>query len=213
MGVEAQPPQPPADAVAGFRQRYGALGPLVAFLGANTYDKGAFTLANAVAFLNAEGAGVSLICAGPQAHELQAYLRGQPAAVQAALRGRVHLLGVVSEPVKALLLEACTVLALPSRVDTFGIVILEAWARAKPVVGAAAGGIPDLIEAGQTGLLVPFGDVEALAGAIGRLVSGRDLAQRLGAAGQQVVQRRYTWDNTFDVLIAAFDKICTRRIS
>jgi glycosyltransferase involved in cell wall biosynthesis len=174
-------------------------GPLVAFLGANTYDKGACALALAAAELNRTGTSVNVAFAGPQSEELTKYLEARP-EVQAALAGKIRILGFLDEPAKRALLSACDLLALPSRVDSFGIVLLEAWLHGKPVIGAAAGGIPDLVREGETGLLVPFGDAHALAAAIARLINDPDFANRLGSAGRKQVLAGYTWDATFAAL-------------
>ena len=188
--------------VVEFRHRHHMRGRVAAFLGANTHDKGAFTLALAVAQLNATGLVVDLVCAGPERDRLAAFLRHQPPRVRSALQGRLHLLGIVSEADKHLLLAACDLLALPSRVDAFGIAILEAWLHGKPVIGTDAGGIADLVAPDETGLLVPFGDVSALASAIRRLITEPELATRLGTSGRQRVLQCYAWDKTYRRLLA-----------
>ncbi len=55
---------------------------------------------------------------------------------------------------------------MPSRTDSFGIVFLEAWANGLPVVAADAGGVPEVVRHEQTGLLVPFGDLDRLSQSI-----------------------------------------------
>jgi glycosyltransferase involved in cell wall biosynthesis len=180
-----------------FLREHTCTDPLVVFLGANTYDKGAFALALAAAELNRTDVPVTVVYAGPQSESLTTFLARQPAEVRTALRGRIRILGVVDEATKHQLLAACDMLALPSQVDTFGIVLLEAGLHSKPVIGATAGGIPEVIRDGQTGLLVPFGDVAALAGAIRRLVEAPEWARRLGQTGRELVLREYTWDRTY----------------
>jgi glycosyltransferase involved in cell wall biosynthesis len=191
----------------GFRREFGIRGPVVAFLGANTYDKGAFTLAEAVIALNLEGQPVDLVCAGPQSLSLEAFLRRQGADARAVSLRRFHILGVVDELVKHRLLATCDLLALPSQVDTFGIVLLEAWLHGKPVIGADAGGIPDLIQHERSGLLVPFGNPRALADAIRRLLSQPLWAEQLGAFGRQQTLEHYTWDRTYQTLLGVYDAV------
>ncbi len=208
MGVEPRPAfQPRPQDVASFRREHGLTGPVVAFLGANTYDKGAFTLVQAVARLNIGGENVHLVMAGPQADGLRRFVAGLPAESQAVLADRLHILGPVDERTKQLLLASCQVFALPSQVDTFGIVLLEAWLHGKPVVAAAAGGLPELVQPGETGLLVPFGQEEALAAALGTLLRDQEQAQRLGGAGRQQVLARFTWDRTYAQLRAIYDPL------
>jgi len=199
MGVDHSVPDPAAgvQAAVEWRRDHGLTGPMVAFVGATTYDKGAHTLARAVASLNQAGRQVHLVCAGPGREAMAAFLAGQPPEMRSMLAHRVHLLGVVDERSKDSLLTACNVLALPSRVDSFGIVFLEAWLHGRPVIGADAGGIPDLVRHEENGLLVPFGEVPALAAAIARLIDDPQLAARLGARGLQQVLAGYTWDQTY----------------
>lgn len=179
----------------------------VVFLGANTYDKGAFTLALAAAELNRAGLPLHVAFAGPGSEGLKAFLARQPADIRSALADRVQVLGLVDEPTKHRLLASSTLLALPSQVDTFGIVFLEAWLHAKPVIGAEAGGIPDLVHDGENGLLVPFGDVAALAAAVRSLVEGPDLAARLGGEGRRQVLERYTWEQTYRTLTQVYTEL------
>lgn len=180
--------------------------PEVLFLGANTYDKGVFTLAQAIIQLNREGLGVDLMVAGPRPEDLKRYLQQRPHPEQAIARDHIHILGFVDSTTKHQLLEATALLALPSRVDTFGIVLLEAWQHAKPVIGALAGGIPEVITHGRNGLLVPFGNVEALMEAIRKLLGDPNLAQVLGEAGRAELQT-YTWDSTYAALRRIYEKL------
>ena len=61
-----------------------------------------------------------------------------------------------------------------------------------PVVATNVGGIPEIIEGGRTGLLVPHGDVDALCGALGRLIEDASLRRSLAEQGRQVVEERFT---------------------
>jgi glycosyltransferase involved in cell wall biosynthesis len=207
MGIDdALTARPEAPNSAGFRREHRLRGYVVAFIGTNSYDKGAFTLLQAVAQLALEGLNVDLVCAGPQDAALKTYLKRQSANTQGILRDHLHILGVVDEVTKHRLLAACDVLALPSQVDTFGIVFLEAWKHGKPVIGADAGGIPDLVRHEENGLIVPFDDVPALAAAVRRLLQEPDLASRLGRAGQLMVHG-YTWDQTYRTLLEVYDRV------
>ena len=102
---------------------------------------------------------------------------------------RCHILGFVSEEEKRDLLDAGDVFVMPSRTDSFGIVYLEAWLYKNPVIGALAGGVPEIIHDSEDGYLVPFGDVDRLAEAIGTLLSDRTQAQQFGARGYQKARR------------------------
>ncbi|MFL5946100.1 MAG: glycosyltransferase family 4 protein [Gaiellaceae bacterium] len=78
-------------------------------------------------------------------------------------------------------LDESTVLVLPSRSEGMGRVLVEAFCRGRGVVASRVGGIPDLVDDGRNGLLVPPGDTNALADALVRVLSERQLAERLAA--------------------------------
>jgi len=212
MGIDPEVPTVGEAEIAAFRREHGLTRPIVAFLGANTYDKGAYTAAQAVACLDREGSAVDLVCAGPQGDLLQGFIQTQPPGpLREAMLQRVHILGLVDEATKHRLLAAADVLALPSQVDSFGIVLLEAWLHGRPVIGANVGGIPDLVQPECNGLLVPFGRVEELAAAIRRIVEQPEWAQALGQAGQRQVVERYTWNHTYRDLIRVYGRARTAR--
>ncbi len=91
--------------------------------------------------------------------------------------------------------ERCSLVALACRVaengdrDGLPVVLLEALARALPVVTTPVAGIPEAVKDRVTGLLVPPDDPNALAGALGELLDDRELARRLGASGRQLVRQ------------------------
>jgi glycosyltransferase involved in cell wall biosynthesis len=82
-------------------------------------------------------------------------------------------------------IDEATLLCLPSRAEGLGRVVIEAMCRGRTVVGGDAGGIPDVVEDGVTGLLVPPGDADALAAALVSVLGDRETAARLGAAARR----------------------------
>ena len=94
----------------------------------------------------------------------------------------------LSTPEVARALDGATVLVLPSRSEGLGRVVIEAFCRGRGVVGSRVGGIPDLVEDGVSGVLVPPEDENALAEALVRVLSDRSLAERLGVAAHVAVQ-------------------------
>jgi glycosyltransferase involved in cell wall biosynthesis len=91
--------------------------------------------------------------------------------------------------------DSATVLVLPSRSEGLGRVVIEAFARGRPVIGARVGGIPDLVHHEVNGLLVPSEDPAALAEAMIRVLRDRELASRLGLrARADAEQHRWTPD-------------------
>ncbi len=90
-------------------------------------------------------------------------------------------------------IDDATVLVLPSWPEGLGRVIIEAFARGRGVVATDAGGIPDLVTHEREGLLIPPADVTALAEALERVLTDRELAARLGAAARE---RYVEWHST-----------------
>lgn len=103
--------------------------------------------------------------------------------------GRVEFCGWVDDAAQAL--AGLEVLVVPSRREALARVILEAFAARVPVVAAAAGGIPEVIQPEKNGLLFPPGDSPALAAAITRLRNDRDLRDRLVEQAYQDYRSRW----------------------
>ncbi len=105
----------------------------------------------------------------------------------------------------------CDVFALPSRGEGFGLVFLEAMACAKPAIGGAHGGTPDVIEDGLTGLLVPHGDAALLSSALESLLADPSRAYEMGARGRERVQADYTFERFQTELSRAMDDVLIRQ--
>ncbi len=187
----------PADAHAGdgqrFREKHGLRGPLVVFLSAMAHDKGTPHLVEAVRRLWAQGRAVELVLAGTLLDPFQRYLQQLPPAD----RERLRVLGPITESEKQDLLAAADIVAMPSRTDSFGIIFLEAWLQRKPVIGSTAWGMGDVIANGEDGVLIPFGDVEALARAIGALLDDPERRAALGARGELKTRSTFTWEQVY----------------
>jgi glycosyltransferase involved in cell wall biosynthesis len=88
---------------------------------------------------------------------------------------------------------ACNLLVLPSRRESFGIAALEAMACARPVIGARVGGIREIIDDRETGLLVDREDPQQLAASILRILGDDALARRLGSKARRKVEADFDW--------------------
>jgi phosphatidylinositol alpha-1,6-mannosyltransferase len=115
-------------------------------------------------------------------------------ARESSAADHIHFLSGLSQEALFACYAHCDVFALPSRGEGFGLVFLEAMANAKPVVGGAHGGTPDVIEDGVNGLLVPHGEVAILSNALESLLADPVRASEMGARGRQRVQREYTFE-------------------
>lgn len=105
------------------------------------------------------------------------------------LERHVTLTGVVTDV--APLYSAFDLYVQASNSEALPNVLLEASAAALPIVATAAGGSGEVVHDGQTGLLVPIEDLDALTAAMGRAIEDADLRRRLGAAARQLVEREY----------------------
>jgi glycosyltransferase involved in cell wall biosynthesis len=108
---------------------------------------------------------------------------------------QVWRLGQLTDQQKRDFYAGIDLFALPSLTDSFGLVLLEAWANGVPNVAYRAGGIADLIRTGQDGLLTPAGNIDALAAALRQVIIDATLRQRLGAAGQKRVSIEFRWED------------------
>jgi glycosyltransferase involved in cell wall biosynthesis len=120
--------------------------------------------------------------------------------VAADLNGRVVIHG--PQPVErvAALYQAADVFALASRREPYGTVYGEAMAAGLPVVGWAAGNLPYLARNDEESLIVPPGDVAALAGALQRLADDESLRARLASAARRRARGFPTWEDSARVL-------------
>jgi glycosyltransferase involved in cell wall biosynthesis len=112
---------------------------------------------------------------------------GEPPARLAAVNGRATWLGWLDADAKARALREADIFLMPSTSEGLPVALLEAMAYGKPIVATRVGGIPDVLADGTEGMLVPPGDVAALADAVATLVGDPDRAWRLGRAAKERV--------------------------
>lgn len=111
----------------------------------------------------------------------------------------------------ARLYAACDVFVHSSIVDrtgdteSVGMVLLEAMSYARPIVATNVGGIPDVIQDGVTGLLVPEKNPQAIADALTRVLCDAELARRLGAAARESIRAQVNWDRTLDAMVEVYE--------
>lgn len=129
----------------------------------------------------------------------------QRRAAAHALGPSVRFLGRV-DPLGPLLLAADACL-IPSLSDGLPLSLLDSLARGRPVVASRVGGIPDVVEDGVNGRLVPAGDSVALANVLGDLHRRPDAARRLGLEGAERVHAQYTWEGVVEAFEAVYDEV------
>ena len=129
-----------------------------------------------------------------------------------ALEAMAHELGVADRVVFTgrrddvpAVTAALDVAVLPSYREALGLTILEAMALSRPIVASNVGGIPEMVEDGVTGLLVPPHDAEALAAAIIRLLRDHPLADTLGRAGHDLVHEKFCIERMVSAVEQIYD--------
>jgi glycosyltransferase involved in cell wall biosynthesis len=167
-------------------------------------QKGQLVLLEAAARLIASGLEFELVLAG------DGELRG---ALEAAARGhgieeRVRITGWISnEEVRAEILAA-RALVLPSFAEGLPVVLMEALALGRPVISTFVAGIPELVAPGESGWLVPAGDVHALAAAMrAALEAPPDMLEQLGRKGAERVRARHDARREAEVLARLFGNV------
>jgi glycosyltransferase involved in cell wall biosynthesis len=169
--------------------------PVLAFIGRLTRDKGIPELMEAFLRLGDQFPDLRLLLVGcfqdkdPLPADTRRCMETHP---------RVVFAGAV--PDTATYYAIADVVVLPSHREGLPMVVLEAHAAGKPVVGAAATGIINIVVDGENGLLFPVGDVPALAEALARLISDKPLASKLGTAGREQVKREFQQERIWEAL-------------
>lgn len=114
----------------------------------------------------------------------------EAAAAAAGLRGRVHFLGWRDDAARLML--GFDVFLMPSLWEGFGLVLLEAMSAALPIVASRASAIPEIVLDGETGVLAEPQDVDALAAALGQLLTDAPLRHHMGMMGQERLETNFS---------------------
>jgi glycosyltransferase involved in cell wall biosynthesis len=173
----------------------------IGHLANNSMEKGTVDLLQAAALLWQRGHVFRVVLAGPEMPNFQSFWKRFPH------QDRVLRLGRVSADEKRDFFAAVDMFALPSRSDSFGLVLLEAWANGLPNIAYRAGGIADVIRHGKDGLLAPCGNVPALAEALDRLISNPGLSNLLGEAGQLRTATEFVWADKLNLVQSCYQEI------
>ena len=168
------------------RSRHDRAVPRLIAVGRLKAPKDFMTLVRVLAALPAESFEALIVGDGPDLPELEAEIR------RLGLEDRVELAGERSDVPE--LLAASDVFVLSSRSEGLPVSVLEAMAAELPVVASAVGGLAELVEDGETGILVPAGDESALAQALRTLVGDPGLRRKLGAAGRARAEAQFDLD-------------------
>lgn len=164
-------------------------------------QKGHAVMLDALARVRERGLDFVAVMAGDGS--LRADLERRAQAV--GLGDHVRFAGQV-DPVGPLL-QAADACVLPSLWEGLPLSLLEALARGRPVIASRVGGVPDAVEDGVTGRLVPAGDVEALAAALEDFHRHPDPARRMGLNGAERVAAEFTWPRVVESFEEVYDDV------
>lgn len=167
---------------------------IVGHLANNSIEKGTVDLLKAAEALWRSGSACRVVLAGPEMPNFRCFWQ------MFAFKENVVRLGTLSEGQKRDFYAGIDLFALPSRSDSFGLVLLEAWANAKPVVAYRAGGPADLVRNNTDGVLAACGDIPGLAYGIEILISNANIRLQMGEAGQQRVPHGFAWTDKLQLV-------------
>ena len=160
-----------------------------------------------------------LTIVGSEGHDPRPPERDYPSLLRSLAAGRrVQFLGAVDDEELARQYRTAAVLVIPSVERTcygrrivvselLGLVALEAMASGTPVIASRLGGLPEIVEDGVTGYLVPPGDVSTLRERLVQVLADPAAAARLGSNAREAVVAELTWDRCADRCLAAYREL------
>jgi len=169
------------------------------YMGRLSPEKGCWTLIRA--FEQLPQVPLKILGTGPMEPELQDYVRRKGI-------GNIQFLGFKSGEEKWQLLRNSMCLVGPSEwYENFPVTVLEAYMAAKPVIASRMGGLPYIVEDGQSGLLFEAGKVNELIEKIQRLVDDRASASHMGACGRRLSETKYGPEQGYSNLMKIFSQV------
>jgi len=178
---------------------------VVGHLANNSRAKGTIDLVEAARLLWSAGERFVLVVAGPSLPEFDGYVRRLPPGLP------LRVLGRLDDGAKRDFFAGLDLFALPSRSDSFGLVIPEAWASGIPSVVYRAGGLPWVVRDGTDGLVVKCGDVPALAAALRRLIRDGAARRQLGEAGRARLGE-FDWERSLGLVRRVAEQVVEERL-
>jgi glycosyltransferase involved in cell wall biosynthesis len=178
--------------------------PRVVFVGRLAPQKGVHMLVRAAAQLRTPEAQVVVVGDGPNRARIENEIE------RLGLRRRVHVTGFVPHDQVPAVLAHADVFVMPSVYEELGSALVEAQWAGLPIVATRVGGIPDVVDDGATGVLVPPGDPTALARAVDDLLSDPRRARTLARRGQAAATR-YDWTRLGAQVLDVYETVTDQR--
>ncbi|MCB0954553.1 MAG: glycosyltransferase family 4 protein, partial [Ilumatobacter sp.] len=175
-------------------------GPLVVAWGRIQYEKGFQVLARAIGELRSRVPGIRCVIAGRGTYlpELQTQIDIE------GVGDVVQLAGFVPDDELHRLVNAATCVVIPSLYEPFGIVALEGMAAGAPTIVARTGGLAEIVDGTDAGLLFEPGNPHALADVVQAVIGDAEMAARLRANAAELLRRTYTWAAIADATVGVY---------
>lgn len=198
---------PPIDLPAPAPTVEGASDNFVLFTGFVEASKGALALARAARHFLPKDPTLQLVYAGAVLAE-----NGRPVdelvreIVGPELAARIVFMGWIARPVVLALMSRARFFILPSRLESFGLVVAEAMLQGCPVIASNRGPFPEFVRNGETGLLIDPEDTDAIAEAAIRLLKDRAFAEAMGKRGQAYISASFSREKHLDETLAFYER-------
>lgn len=129
-------------------------------------------------------------------------------ALRLGISGKVKFTGYVDHSKLPEYFNNIDIFVVPSLRESFGVSVLEASSCGVPVIASNTGGLPEVVEAGKSGILVNPADETALANAIDLLVKNPEIRTKMGNFGRNFILENYSWVRSVDIMCNIYDNIC-----
>ncbi len=174
-----------------FKEKYGLSdSQLILFIGNRIPSKGIFTLIESMRYVKRNYPDSQLVLAGRSRREYDEYYSNLPPE----LKSTIMDVGVLPKQEKADAFAAADIFVMPSKFESIGLVYLEAWMCSTPVIGSYSKTLSYVINDGEDGFLINFGDSVMLGKKIVYLLKNDALREEMGKAGRKKVLKNYTWN-------------------
>lgn len=204
--------QPNAEATAALRRELtsGADGPLVATVGRINPRKGLECFVEAASIVARRHPHARFAAVGDTADASEETYLVKLRELSARLGISERIVFAPARRNIAELMSAIDLFVMTSVNEGFGRVIIDAMSARRPVVASEVGGIPEIVEQGETGVLVPHSQPQAFADAIARILSNPDLASHMGEAGRRRVETHFSDAAQLPSVLNVYRRVLTR---
>lgn len=176
---------------------------ILLFIGSLQRDKGIYELITSFSYLSLRYPDLYLIIVGDGPE--QQLIKKKVAQIN--LQKRIYFAGQIPHSKIPEIMSAGDIFVLPSYFEGFPNVVKEAMACSRPVIATRIGGIPEIVENGETGLLINPQDVKSLTDAAAKLVENKELCARMGSEARKIVEQKFSWEHNVEEHIRIYERL------